>query len=101
MLAGRDPREGFDKAQFLDECLGVGRQLLLQGQLHGPESISQELYASALQLAANRDVVDPGRDETRQARQVFLAEVEELLERVAEIGRMDAERLQTVLDDER
>lgn len=97
VLAGRDPRAGFEKAQFLDECLGIGRQLLLQGQLHGSESISQELYASALQLAANRDVVDPGREEVRVARQAFLAEVEELLERVTEVGRMDAERLQKVL----
>lgn len=101
VLAARDPRAAVDKAAFLDECLGVGRQLLLQGQLHGPESVSQELYASALQLAANRDVVDPGRDEVRAARAAFLAEIEELLERVAHIGRLDAARLQTVLDDQR
>ncbi|MCW3040895.1 MAG: hypothetical protein JWM31_2800 [Solirubrobacterales bacterium] len=101
LLAQRDPREGVEKAPFLDECLGVGRQLLLQGRLHGPESVSQELYASALQLAANRDVVDPGRDEVRVARVAFLAEVEEVLERVAHIGRLDAERLQEVLDDGR
>jgi glycerol-3-phosphate O-acyltransferase len=101
ILAERDPRQGFDKAQFLDECLGVGRQLLLQGQLHGPESVSQELYAAALQLAENRDVVDPGREEVRLARQRFLAEVEEVLERVSHIGRLDAVRLQAVLDDRR
>lgn len=97
VLAGREPREAIDQAQFLDECLGVGRQLLLQGQLHGSESISKELYGSALQLAANRDVVDPGREEVREARQAFLAEIEELLERVSYIGRMDADRLQKVL----
>jgi glycerol-3-phosphate O-acyltransferase len=101
ILAERDPRQGFDKAQFLDECLGVGRQLLLQGQLHGPESVSQELYAAALQLAENRDVVDPGREEVRLARQRFLAEIEEVLERVSHIGRLDAARLQEVLDDQR
>ncbi|WP_354699387.1 Glycerol-3-phosphate acyltransferase [Paraconexibacter sp. AEG42_29] len=101
ILAERSPREGFDKAQFLDECLGVGRQLLLQGQLHGPESVSQELYAAALQLAQNRDVVDPGRDEVREARLAFLAEIEEVLERVAYIGKLDSARLQKVLDAER
>jgi glycerol-3-phosphate O-acyltransferase len=96
-LAARDPRQGFEKAAFLDECLGVGRQLLLQGRLHGPESVSQELYAAALQLAANRDIVDPGRDEVRGARERFLAEVEEVLGRVAHIGRLDDARLKAVL----
>lgn len=96
-LATRDPRKGFSKSEFLDGCLGVGRQLLLQGRLHGPESVSQELYAAALQLAANRDIVDPGRDEVRVAREAFLAEVQEVLDRVAHIGRLDAERLARVL----
>lgn len=98
ILADRDPRAGFDKAQFLGECLGVGRQLLLQGRLHGPGSVSQELYSAALQLAQNRDVVDPGRDEVSRARLAHLAEIEELVERVAAIGRFDDERLQAVLD---
>ncbi len=98
LLAARNPREGIDKATFLTECIGVGRQLLLQGRLHGPESVSQELYAAALQLAANRDIVDPGRDEVRVAREAFLAEVEEVLGRVAHIGRMDAGRAERVLD---
>jgi glycerol-3-phosphate O-acyltransferase len=98
ILADRDPRAGFEKSAFLDECLGVGRQLLLQGRLHGPESVSQELYAAALQLAENRDVVDPGREEVSRARHAHLAEVEELLERVASIGHFDGERLQAVLD---
>jgi glycerol-3-phosphate O-acyltransferase len=97
LLAERDPREGFDKPAFLADCLGVGRQLLLQGRLHGPESVSQELYAAALQLAANRDIVDPGREEVREARERFLAEIEEVLGRVAHIGRLDAERLAQVL----
>lgn len=101
ILVDRSERAGFDKAQFLDECLGVGRQMLLQGQLHGPESVSQELYAAALQLAQNRDVVDPGRDEVREGRLRFLAEVEELLRRVARIGELQQVRLQKVLDDER
>jgi glycerol-3-phosphate O-acyltransferase len=98
ILADRDPRAGFEKSAFLDECLGVGRQLLLQGRLHGRESVSQELYAAALQLAENRDVVDPGRAEVSRARHAHLAEVEELLERVASIGHFDGERLQAVLD---
>jgi glycerol-3-phosphate O-acyltransferase len=96
-LAARNPREGFDEPAFLAECLGVGRQLLLQGRLHGPESVSRELYAAALQLAANRDIVDPGREEVSTGRERFLTEIEEVQGRVSHIGRLDAERLALVL----
>ena len=32
--------------------------MLLQGELHGPESVSAELYSGALKLAANRDLIE-------------------------------------------
>ena len=48
-LAARDPRTPVVEAEFLAECGGVGQQMLLQGRLHGPESLSRELFASALQ----------------------------------------------------
>ena len=59
-LAARDPRTPVVEKEFLDECGGIGQQMLLQGRLHGPESLSRELFASALKLAANLDLVDPG-----------------------------------------
>ena len=34
--------------------------MLLQGRLHGPESLSRELFSSALKLAANLDLTGPG-----------------------------------------
>ncbi|MGE3289584.1 MAG: glycerol-3-phosphate 1-O-acyltransferase, partial [Pseudonocardia sp.] len=40
--------------EFLDAASGLGQQLLLQGRLHGPESLSRELFASALRLADNQ-----------------------------------------------
>ena len=64
------------------ECLGVGRQYAMQQRLHDPESVSRELFRGALQLAANRDLVDPGRDEVRARRDAFAAEVAEILRRV-------------------
>ena len=48
-LAARDPRHAVVEKEFLAECGGVGQQMLLQGRLHGPESLSRELFASALQ----------------------------------------------------
>ena len=46
--------------EFLAECSGVGRQMLLQGRLHGPESLSRELFSTALKLAANLDLTGAG-----------------------------------------
>src|SRR5690606_15489936 len=38
-------------------CEKVGRQMLLQGRLHGPESLSRELFVSALDLMDNQDLL--------------------------------------------
>jgi glycerol-3-phosphate O-acyltransferase len=89
-LAARDPRKPVAEAEFLAECGGVGRQMLLQGRLHGPESLSRELFATALKLAGNLDLVDPGREEVARRRQEWAAQVGGVVERVAVIDELDA-----------
>ena len=69
-LAARPPRQPVVEKEFLDECGGVGQQMLLQGRLHGPESLSRELFASAMKLAANLDLIDAGREELAQRRRL-------------------------------
>ncbi len=91
-LAARDPRAPVVEKEFLSECAGVGQQLLLQGRLHGPESLSRELFASALKLAANHDLLDPGREELRERRAAFASELRDAVGRVAEIDEIDARR---------
>ena len=59
-LSARDPGSPVQEKEFLAECSGVGRQMLLQGRLHGPESLSRELFSGALRLAANLDLTGPG-----------------------------------------
>ncbi|WP_067840191.1 glycerol-3-phosphate 1-O-acyltransferase [Nocardia lijiangensis] len=58
-LAARDPGVAIDHKEFLDECVSVGRQMLLQQRLHSPESVSTELFGSALKLADNRGLLGP------------------------------------------
>jgi glycerol-3-phosphate O-acyltransferase len=99
-LAARDPREPVQRAEFLDECLGVGRQMLLQGRLHSAESLSQELFGSALALAANRDLVDSGREELRQARHDFYEEICTVVSLVEEIRLLDEAVIEEVLNAE-
>jgi glycerol-3-phosphate O-acyltransferase len=99
-LAARPARQAVEREAFLNECLGVGRQMLLQGRLLGAESVSKELFASALQLAANRDLVDPGREPVTAARQAFAAEIRELVALVEQIRLLDEAVIEEALNAE-
>ena len=84
-LAERDPRQPVVEKEFLAECTGVAGQYRLQRRLHSPESISHELFRTALRLAANRDLLDPGREELAERRRAFADEVAGEVRRVAAV----------------
>ncbi|MBA2763738.1 MAG: glycerol-3-phosphate 1-O-acyltransferase, partial [Thermoleophilaceae bacterium] len=96
-LAGRDPRTAWDRDGFIKCCLGMGRQQLLQGRIRSPDSVSKELYTAAAQLAANRDLVDPGREELGTRRCAFLAEIESVVERLERIRVLEEASVEEVL----
>jgi glycerol-3-phosphate O-acyltransferase len=95
-LAQHDPATPVDEDALLERCAAVGQQLLLQGKLHGPESLSRELFASALRLAANRGLLAPdsapgeGERDLATRRRAFAAEVRGVVERVVAIDETDA-----------
>ena len=97
-LAASNPREEIDRSAFARECLGVGRQMLLQGRLHSAESVSQELFGSALALAANRDLVDPGREDLQALRQAFANEIRDVVGLVEQIRQLDEKLIEEMLD---
>ena len=47
-----------DRHELATEALALGKQNLLQGRLHSPESVSSLLVGSALKLADNRHLFD-------------------------------------------
>jgi glycerol-3-phosphate O-acyltransferase len=100
-LAARNPATNVDGDELLDECVGVGRQMLLQGRLHGPESVSRELFASALKLAENRGLLGPGGGELKAARDAFAVELADVISRIDRIAELDALVLEKVLDEPR
>jgi len=51
-----------DEKRALARCLQVGRQYLLQGRLHRPEAVSQLLFGTGMQLAANRRLSGPSEE---------------------------------------
>ena len=89
-LTARPPGEPFAEREFLDECAGVGQQMLLQGRLHGPESLSRELFASAVKLAGNMDLLGPGGDDLAQRRLVFAKRLHDDVARLIVIDEIDA-----------
>jgi glycerol-3-phosphate O-acyltransferase len=89
-LAARSPGQPFAEQEFLAECGGVGQQMLLQGRLHGPESLSRELFASAVKLAANLDLLGPGGDGLAQRRRAFAGCLHDDVARLIVIDEIDA-----------
>jgi glycerol-3-phosphate O-acyltransferase len=81
-LAARDPAAAIDEGAFLKECIGIGRQLVLQRRLDSPESVSRELFKGALQLAGNRGLLEPGGQDVRARREELAREVRDAVRRV-------------------
>ena len=104
-LAAHPPGPVDEKA-FLDECIGVGRQYRLQQRIHSTESISKELFRSALALAAGRGLLpgdgDGGDGDTTRHRDAFAAELREVVERVDSLRRLAVAALErsTAADEE-
>ncbi len=99
-LADLDHDIPVERAELLQTCLGLGRQLLLQRKLDRADSVSAELYDSALRLAENRRLVEPGGPEVGVLRREYLAEVRAVLDDLARIGRLETDRLARMLGAE-
>jgi glycerol-3-phosphate O-acyltransferase len=101
-LRDMNPGHRLHERAFLDECLGVGRQWLLQRRLTNAESVSLELYRTGLQLARHRGLDGPGGTELRERRRAFADELCAVLARMAEPRdasappALDVERLATI-----
>ncbi len=89
-LAARDPDAAIDRKEFVAECVAVGRQMLLQDRLQDPESVSTELFTSALKLAENRDLFGPGGEDLRARRLAFATELRQVSGRIDLVAELDA-----------
>jgi glycerol-3-phosphate O-acyltransferase len=83
--------QAVDEGSFLAGCLGVGRQMLLQGRVLAPDSVSRELYASALKLAANRGLTEGNAEgDGPRSRVGFRTEIARMRSRLAKIAQFEA-----------
>jgi len=93
-LASLDPQQAIDRPELIKALIGIGRQHVLQGRVHGGESVSSELFAAALKAAANRSLLEsnpPAHDELRLARVAWVEQIEEVIARLRTIDELDQE----------
>ncbi len=86
-----------DDAEVTARALGLGHQYVAQGRLRSSESVSVLLFQTALQLARNRGLFDPGEDLAKR-RAAFLTELRDLLRR---IGRIEDLAIRRYIRDSR
>ena len=80
-----------DDAEVTRRALGLGHQYVAQGRLRSSESVSVLLFATALQLARNRGLFEPGEDLAKR-RTAFLSELRDLLRRIDRIEELALRR---------
>ncbi|WP_064438355.1 glycerol-3-phosphate 1-O-acyltransferase [Hoyosella altamirensis] len=88
-LAARNSYDRIDRDALLSECVKVGQQMVLQARLHGPESISTELFSSALKLADNLGLVESDSTEVGRDRRRFAAGLGAIVERIRVAEALD------------
>ncbi len=67
--------DGYDEKGLLAECLRVGKQWELQRRIASAESVSLELFKTALRLARHRDLLESDAPDLDKRRRAFLEEV--------------------------
>jgi glycerol-3-phosphate O-acyltransferase len=99
VLVSSDATAGFDAGEFLERCMGLGRQYLLQGRLRSPEAVSRHLFASGMQLAQSRGLCSTGEMIADQ-RRAFAAQLQDVLRRLSAVHRIAVRRVERAIASE-
>lgn len=90
-LAAMDEEEAVDEKALVDTCLRVGHQWALQRILASEESVTGEMFSTALNLARHRDLVNSDAPHLAKRRREFadeLTEVARAINRIADRERV-------------
>ena len=80
-----------DGEEVVRRALGLGRQYVAQRRLRSTEPVSALLFATALQLARNRGLFEPGAG-LAERREAFLTELRHLVRRLDQIENLAIRR---------
>lgn len=89
VLARHDEDTEVDTKALVAECLRVGRQWALQRTLASEESVSGEMFGTALNLARHLDLLRVGAPDLAKRRREFADELRELTRAVGRIAERD------------
>jgi glycerol-3-phosphate O-acyltransferase len=93
-----DPEQPFDEGRCVDACMGLGKQYYLQRRIHSAASVSQVLIRTALRLADNRGLLEPGAPDLAERRRAFAEEIRAAVRRVDAIDALAATRRAGLID---
>lgn len=97
-LAAHGAEAAPEPRRWVEECMGLGRQYELQRRLAHPESVSQQLFATGLELARHRGLCEAGA--TAAARSDFAARLQAVLRRLDTVHAIAVRRVETALAKE-
>ncbi len=83
----------FEEAAFLSKCLARGKQYRLQRRIRSTESVSKVLFETAVRLARNRNLLQPGAADLAARRRAFAEEIRDAIRRIDAISALAASRL--------
>jgi glycerol-3-phosphate O-acyltransferase len=88
-LVNLGPRRDVDEQQLLTRCLRLGRQWSLQHRIT-EESVSGEMFSTAVKLARHRDLIDPqgDADDLADRRSALVTELDDLQGSISELARI-------------
>ncbi len=97
-LEQRDPDAAWDEARAASQCMGLGRQYVLQRRIRSAASCSRVLIQTAIRLAANRELLEPGPPDLAERRRAFAEEIRTAIRRVEAIDALAASRRAGLID---
>jgi glycerol-3-phosphate O-acyltransferase len=87
-LAAFEDDEDVDQETVVRDCLRVGHQWALQGTLASEESVSGEMFRTALKLAQHRDLLAADSPQVGKRRREFADEMREVTLAISRIAAM-------------
>ncbi len=96
-LLRHDEKVKVESGPFIDQCLALGRQYVLQKRVHSEESVSKVLFDTALKLAGNRKLLEPGEG-VLERRRAFAEQLKDVVRRLDAVESLAASRRAGLID---
>ncbi len=96
-LLRHDEKVKVESGPFIDKCLALGKQYVLQKRVHSEESVSKVLFDTALKLAANRKLLEPGEG-VGERRRAFAEQLKDVVRRLDAVESLAASRRAGLID---